>query len=272
MPADPITQPVDIRFDDGERHAEVRILRPETGNTLDGGVIAALTDAFRRLGRHPTARTVILSSEGATFCAGIDLAWMRAGAEDDAEGNLRGAGRLGALFKAIHDCPIPTIALIQGDAVGAGLGMVAACDIAIAADTARFWTREVRTGILPALMSPYVIQAIGPRRAKFHFLTAQPFSAPCALEYGLLHDVCPAGDIRERAGLHARDILLGSPSSMAATKDLVAAVAERPIDDALVAETVSRIALFRASPMARTGIACAIDGVTPPWVRLEGGS
>lgn len=266
MPIRSTTPPIDVQFKDRGRYAEVCISRPATGNTLDQETILALTDAFRRLPGHSSLRAIILSSQGSTFCAGIDLHWMKAGAEADAEENRRTADTLAALFKQIHDSPLPTIAKIQGDAVGAGLGLVAACDIAVAGSNANFWTREVRTGILPALMSPYVIQAVGPRRAKYHFLTARPFSAQQALDFGLIHAVCPVGELKNAVGLCLHDIMQGSPTSIAATKELVFAVADRPINDALVAETAARIAEFRAGNLARAGIACAIAGTSPPWM------
>jgi methylglutaconyl-CoA hydratase len=266
MTARSTTPSIDVKINDRGRHAEVRISRPDAGNMLDQETILALTDAFDGLAGHSSLRAIILSSEGGTFCAGVDLPWMKAGAEADDGENRRTANMLAALFKRIHDSPFPTIAKIQGDAAGAGLGLVAACDIAIAGDGANFWTREVRTGILPALMSPYVIQAIGPRRAKYHFLTARPFSAPQALEFGLIHAVCPGGELSDAVALCLDDIMRGSPASIAATRKLVFSVAGRPIDDALVGETAACIAEFRAGNLARAGLACAIDGATPPWM------
>ena len=150
----PPRPPVLVQFDPKRRCAELRLCRPETANLLDQGVIAALTNALRELAGQAGLRAIVLSAEGDTFCAGIDLRWMQAGAHASPADNLRSAATLARLFKAIHDSPVPTIAKIQGDALSAGLGLVAACDIAIANDHARFRTREVRVGILPALMSP----------------------------------------------------------------------------------------------------------------------
>lgn len=260
-----MTQSVEVHVRHRGRHAEVRICRPAAGNTLDEETVLALTQAFLRLVTLPSLRVIVLSSCGDTFCAGVDLHWMKAGAEAHAEENRRSAGILGALFHRIHTSPVPVVARVQGDAVGAGLGLVAACDMAVAVSTARFWTREVRVGILPALMSPYVIQSLGPRLARYHFLTSRPLTAAQALNFGLVQVVRPDGELDDGVDHCLRDLVQASPASLAATKDLVAAVAERPIDDALVSDTVTRIADFRSRALARAGIASAIDGTPPPW-------
>ena len=143
---------------------------------------------------------------------------------------------------------------------------MAACDIAIANDHARFRTREVRVGILPALMSPYVVQALGPRLAKYLFLTARPLSAQEALQVGLLHQICPSGELDGLVASCVDDIVQGSPASLPATKALVQTVAHRAVTDQVVAETTACIADFRARGQAQAGIACAIDGVLPPWM------
>lgn len=266
MPSPRSNSPVRIEIDEKHRCAEVRIVRPETDNLLDQATISALTGAFRQLSRHASLRTIVLSAEGDAFCSGIDLRWMQAGAEAEAADNRRAAATLATLFKTIYETPIPTIAKVQGDVVSAGLGLIAACDIAIASEAARFQTREVRAGILPALMSPYVIEAVGPRRAKYLFLTSRALCAQDALQAGLIHMACPRDELDLSVARCIDDIVEGSPTSLAATKALVFSVAHRPVTDAVVTETTTCIADFRASDLARAGIACALDGLPPPWM------
>ncbi|WZB73045.1 enoyl-CoA hydratase-related protein [Achromobacter xylosoxidans] len=244
----------------------MRLCRPETANLLDQGVIAALTNALRELAGQAGLRAIVLSAEGDTFCAGIDLRWMQAGAHASPGDNLRSAATLARLFKAIHDSPVPTIAKIQGDALSAGLGLVAACDIAIANDHARFRTREVRVGILPALMSPCGAGA----RTQAGEIPVPDGQAPVGAGSAAGGPAAP--DLPERrAGRHlvascVDDIVQGSPASLPATKALVQTVAHRAVTDQVVAETTACIADFRARGQAQAGIACAIDGVLPPWM------
>lgn len=257
---------VRVRIDARRRHAELRLARPDTANLLDQDMISALTRAFRELAARDDLSAIVLAAEGDVFCSGIDLRWMQAGAHAPPAENLLAAATLAGLFKTIHDSPVPTIAKIQGDASSAGLGLVAACDIAIASAHAQFRTREVRVGILPALMSPYVVQAVGPRLAQYLFLTARPISAREALQAGLLHEVC-RGDQLDAAVAHCvNDLVQGNPASLRATKALVQAVAHRAVTDPVVTQTTACIAEFRAHAHARIGIACAIDGVPPPWM------
>ena len=220
---------------------------------------------MRELAGQAGLRAIVLSAEGDTFCAGIDLRWMRAGAHASPADNLRSAATLARLFKAIHDSPVPTIAKIQGDALSAGLGLVAACDIAIANDHARFRTREVRVGILPALMS---LCGAGARTqaGEIPVPDGQALSAQEALQVGLLHQICPSGELDGLVASCVDDIVQGSPASLPATKALVQTVAHRAVTDQVVAETTACIADFRARGQAQAGIACAIDGVLPPWM------
>ena len=240
-------------------------LPPETANLLDQGVIAALTNALRELAGQAGLRAIVLSAEGDTFCAGIDLRWMQAGAHASPADNLRSAATLARLFKAIHDSPVPTIAKIQGDALSAGLGLVAACDIAIANDHARFRTREVRVGILPALMSPYGAGA----RTQAGEIPVPDGQAPVGP--GSVAGGPAAPDLPERRAGRPGGQLRGrhrpgQPGLAAGDKALVQTVAHRAVTDQVVAETTACIADFRARGQAQAGIACAIDGVLPPWM------
>lgn len=261
----PVFSTLNVAIDPIRQVATVSLQRDEVENRLDAALIEELTQAFHLLSEEPQLRAVVLTGHGQTFCAGVDLAWMMLGALADTPRNLQLAGQLGRLFKAIYDCPVPTVAQISGAAIGAGLALVCACDLAFAADDSYFCSREVRLGILPALMSPYVISAIGRRRAQHLFLTGRKFSAQTAREWGLLHDVTAQPKLPALVSAVVDDILCGMPASLRATKQLVRAVSGREITDDLVQDTVRRIARLRATDEAIAGLASAQQGILPPW-------
>jgi methylglutaconyl-CoA hydratase len=246
--------------------ATLTLNRPEIHNAFDDALIADLTLELTRLDGEAAARVVVLAANGKSFSAGADLNWMRRMANYTPEQNLRDAMGLAALMRTLNDLRKPTIARVQGSAFGGGVGLVACCDMAIAADETRFCLSEVRLGLVPAAISPYVIAAMGQRASRRYFLTAERFSAHEAHRLGLVHDVCPAGELDARVDALADALLLGGPQALAAAKDLVFAVANRPIDRDLSDETARRIATLRASPEGRDGVAAFLEKRKPRWI------
>jgi methylglutaconyl-CoA hydratase len=245
--------------------ATVRMNRPELHNALDDALIAELTEALAAAGRDPVVRVVILAGAGKSFSAGADLDWMRRMAENSYEENLAGARRLAALLRTLHDLPKPTIARVHGAAFGGALGLISACDIAVASDAAIFCLSEARLGLIPAVISPYVVAAMGPRQARRWFLTAERFDAAEASRIGLVHRVVAADGLDAAVNEMTAALLAGGPAAQAAAKRLVADVAARPLDDALVEETAKRIAEIRATPEGREGVVAFLEKRKPDW-------
>lgn len=239
--------------------------RPDLHNAFDEALIAELTNTLKSLGSDPKVRLVVLAAAGKSFSAGADLDWMRRMASAGETENLADAGRLGGLMRTLAELPKPTIAAVQGAAFGGGVGLVACCDMAVAAEGAQFSLSEVRLGLIPAVISPYVIAAIGARAASRYFLTAERFGAAEALRLGLVHQVVPADGLEAAvAGLVER-LLEGGPAAQAAAKTLIANVAGRPLNQALVDYTASRIAAIRATPEAREGITAFLEKRPAGW-------
>src|SRR5512132_950738 len=247
--------------------ATVTLHRPEVHNAFDDEVIAELMQAFRRLGADPAVRVVVLRAEGKSFSAGADLDWMQRVACYSHDQNVADAMALAEMLHALDACPKPTLALVQGPAYGGGVGLVAACDIAVAAETAFFALTEVRLGLIPAVISPYVIAAIGERACRRYLLTAERFSAADAYRLGLVHQVVPADRLDAAvADLVARLRECGA-AAQAAAKELIRDVACRPIDNAVVRDGAERIARQRASAEGREGVAAFLEKRKPAWSR-----
>jgi methylglutaconyl-CoA hydratase len=243
----------------------ITINRPDTRNAFDETLIAELTRAFAQAGASADVRAVVLAANGPAFCAGANLNWMRRAADFTREQNLQDAAGLAAMLRAIHDCPKPVIARVQGDAYAGGMGLVAACDMALAAEGAHFCLSEVKIGLLPSTISPYVIRAMGARAAQRYFLTAERFSAAEALRIGLVHEVAAPDALDARIDAILKNLLAASPAAVAACKRLVADVAGREIDDALIARTVQNIADIRASADGREGVRAFLEKRKPGW-------
>ena len=241
--------------------------RPRVHNAFDDGMIADLTDILRQTETDPAVRAVIITGAGKSFSAGADLAWMRRMAEYSEEENIRDINALETLFNVLYRLGKPTIALVNGAAMGGGAGLVAACDIAVAADDAVFAFTEVRLGLIPSVISPYVIAAMGSRPARRYFLTGEKFSAADALRLGLVGAVVPRNGLRDTAAALLKHLAANGPQAMKEAKELIAAVAGRPIDDALIADTARRIARVRASKEGKEGIAAFFDKRRPRWSR-----
>ena len=250
--------------------ATVTLARPEVHNAFDEALIAELTRALKALDADPAVRVVVLCGEGRSFCAGADLTWMQRMAGYDHAANLADAGALAAMLAALDRSTKPTIARVHGAAYGGGVGLVACCDIAVAAEDAVFALSEARLGLIPATIGPYVVAAIGRRAARRYFLTAERFGAADALAIGLVHAVVPAAGLDARVRELADQLLAAGPRAQAESKALIRAVAGRPIDDTVIADTVEWIAAVRASPEGREGIAAFLARRPPAWQRAGG--
>lgn len=246
--------------------ARIVIDRPDRHNAFDEALIAALTDNFTTLGNDPAVRAIILSGNGKSFCAGADIGWMRRAAGWSEAENIADAMKLSAMLNAIDTCPKPVIARVHGVVAGGGVGLVACADMAVAIEGAQFRLSEVRLGLTPATISPFVIARIGAGQARRWFLTAEGFGAAEAQRIGLTHET--ASDDAAADAVIAKWLAhLGAaaPSAVADAKALVRDVAGRPVSDALRHETAARIAARRASAEGREGIAAFFDKRKPAW-------
>ncbi|MGV3653826.1 MAG: enoyl-CoA hydratase/isomerase family protein [Noviherbaspirillum sp.] len=246
--------------------ATVWLNRPEVRNAFDDAAIAEITDVFSALGRETAVRAIVLAARGPVFCAGADLNWMKRMAGYSHAENLDDANRLAAMLRAIYECPRPVVARVQGDCYAGGMGLVAACDIAVAADTVRFCLSEVRIGLIPATISPYVIKAMGEQAARRYFLTAERFSAQEALRLSLVHEAVAPDALDAGVERLVDALLAASPDAVSQAKRLVRDMAGRPVDDAVVADTVARIADIRASAQGREGVQSFLEKRKPSWL------
>ena len=246
--------------------ATVTLTRGDVRNAFNDELIAELTEAFTELGARADVRCIVLAAEGKSFCAGADLNWMRRMADYTRPENLADAGKLAEMLRVLYTCPKPTIARVQGDAYAGGMGLVAACDIAVSADTAGYCLSEVKLGLIPATISPYVIRAMGPRAAHRYFLTAERFDAAEALRIGFVHAVVPAEALDAKVAELAQALVNAGPEAVKACKKLVQDVAERDIDAGLIAATVEGIADIRASAEGREGVQSFLNKRAPAWL------
>jgi methylglutaconyl-CoA hydratase len=239
--------------------------RPEVHNAFDAALVAALTGAFDDLARDNTVRVVVLAANGRSFCAGAQAQWMREQGAATPEHNLADARLLATLFQTVAECPKPTVARVQGAAIGGGFGLVAACDIAIGSTDAVFATSEVRLGLIPATIAPYVLRAVGSRHARRLFLTGERIDAIGAQEMGLLHEAVPPDQLDARIDAVVEDLLAGAPGAQRSAKQLIDAVASRPLTPDLFEDTARRIAARRADPEAAEGLAAFLEKRRPAW-------
>jgi methylglutaconyl-CoA hydratase len=244
----------------------VTLNRPEVRNAFNDEVIEELTAVFLELGKRPEVRCVVLAGNGPSFCAGADLNWMKRMAEYTREQNLEDASALARMLEVIFRCPKPTIARVHGDAYAGGTGLVAACDIAIAVDTATFCLSETRLGLIPATISPYVVRAMGARAAHRWFLTAERFSAQEAHRIGYVHEVVPPAQLDAKVQEIAGSLVNAGPEAVKLTKQLVHDVAEREISHALIRRTAEGIADVRVSDEGREGIRSFLEKRKPGWL------
>lgn len=256
--------PVELTID-GSGIATVMLDRPEIHNAFDDTMIGALNEVLARIAADRSIRMMCLEGRGRSFCAGADLNWMRRSSDYSPAENLADAEDLARLMASLDRLEIPTIALVQGAAFGGGVGLVACCDIAIAAEGARFGFSEVRLGLIPAVISPYVIRAIGARQARRYFQTGEVIDAATALRLGLVHEVVPSGAVAATWARIIDALRQGGPSAMRAAKTLVADVANRPIETGLMSATAQLISAHRASPEGREGLAAFLEKRAPSW-------
>jgi len=246
--------------------ARITLSRPEVRNAFNDAVIQELKAAFEAVGARDDVRAVVLAAVGPAFCAGADLNWMRRMADYTREENVADAGQLAAMLKTIYECPKPTIAAVQGDVFAGGMGLVAACDMAVSVDTATYCLSEVKLGLIPATISPYVIRAMGARASHRYFLTAERFSAQEAHRIGFVHELVGAEALEAKVNELAQALVSASPAAVRACKRLVQDVAEREIDADLIAATVQGIADIRASEQGREGVHSFLQKRKPAWL------
>lgn len=252
--------------------ARVVLNRPAAHNAFDDGAIAALDRALAELDGDREARAVVLTGAGKSFSAGADLNWMKRAAGYDHARNAADARALGALVRRLNGLSKPTLCLVRGAAFGGGAGLVACCDVAIAAADAVFSFSEVRLGLMPAVVAPYAVDAIGPRHARRYFLTGERFGAEDARRIGLVHEVAPPEALEDAGAKILAAFAACGPGAMRDAKALVAAVSRRPIDDAMVEDTAMRIAASRATAEGREGVAAFLEKRKARWrADYEGG-
>ncbi|WPB55550.1 enoyl-CoA hydratase/isomerase family protein [Xylophilus sp. GOD-11R] len=259
----PTPSPIRIHID-GVR-ATVTLDRPAVRNAFNDETIAALTAAFRDLGANERLRCIVLAANGPAFCAGADLNWMQRMAGYSFDENVADAQALADMLRTLYECPVPTIARIQGDVFAGGVGLVAACDMAVAVDSARFCLSEVLIGLIPATIGPYVLRALGARTSHRYFLTGERFGAAEAHRAGLVHEAVPAEALDATVDTLANALANAGPQAVRAAKAFVRDVAGRPVDDALARQTAHEIARLRTSDEGRAGLAAFLSKSTPAW-------
>lgn len=250
--------------------ATVTMNRPQKHNAFDDVVIAQLTAAFEALAQNPAVRVMVLAAEGKSFSAGADLSWMQRMAGYSYEENLRDANALAAMLKRLNTLPFPTIARVQGAAFGGAVGLVSCCDMAVATTRASFSLSEVKIGLIPATISPYVIAAIGQRASRRYFTTAERFSARRATELGLVSELVEEGELDAAVSSLVAVLLANSPAAIRAAKQLVSDIENRIVSDALIADTSERIAAIRVSEQGQEGLNAFLEKRPASWLVNEG--
>ncbi len=247
---------------------EVLFNRPDVHNAFDETMIREIIETFRDLGQDDSVRVIVIAAEGRSFCAGGDLNWMRRAADYDEEKNREDAGELAWMLNAIYACPKPVIARVQGNAFGGGVGVVAAADLSIGVANSVFSLSEVKLGLIPAVISPYVIEAMGPRQARRYFLSAERFSGAEAYRIGLLHEVASGEEeMDEQVARWCDALLTNGPRALESAKNLVQVVAQASIDDDLIDDTIARIAEIRATDEAKEGVSAFLQKRKPNWIQ-----
>lgn len=249
------------------RHvARVFLNRPDVRNAFNDSVIAELNAAFTQLGTDSELRVIVLGGHGKAFCAGADLAWMRAMADYTWEENRADAQALADMLGAVYRCPVPIVGRIHGDCYAGGVGLAAVCDVLVAAEGVNFCLSEAKLGLMPATVGPYVIRALGEQAARRYFVTAERFDAAAAKALGFVHEVVAADALDAKVDEIVAALLANGPAALKACKRLVQDFAGKPIDDALRADSVRRIAGVRASVEGKEGVQSFLDKRAPPWL------
>jgi methylglutaconyl-CoA hydratase len=240
--------------------------RPDLHNAFDEALIASLTAAVEQASKDPAVRVLVLAGRGRSFCAGGDLNWMLRAAKHTAAQNLADARLLAKLFATVSDCPKPVVARVHGNALAGGTGLVAACDLVVADTTARFGTTEVRIGLVPGTIAPYLVRAIGVRAASRYFLTGERFNAVEAHRLGLVHELCVPEELDVVVGKQLAALQAGGPESLRESKALLRHVTGRAIDAELLEETAAWIARVRGTPEAQEGLTAFLAKRPPAWL------
>jgi len=248
------------------RLATIMLNRPDVSNAFNETLVKELESSFRELTDSREIRVIVLAGIGKCFSAGADLRWMKTTADLSEEENLADAYRLAAMLRTIYTCPKPVIARVHGDAYGGGVGLIAAADIAVAADSACFSLSEVKLGLIPATISPYVIRAIGARAARRYFLTAERFDAIEALRIGLVHTIAPTDALDRVIESLVAAVLQNGPGAVAKSKRLIQDLDGQSLSDDLLADTARQIAQTRATDEAREGVRAFLEKRLPAWV------
>jgi len=247
--------------------------RPEVHNAFDDAMIGQLIDALEATDCDPAVRALVLRANGKNFSAGADLAWMKRMAQNSHQQNLEDAGRLAQLMERLNNHAKPTLALVQGAAFGGAVGLAACCDIVIATHEARFCLSEVKIGLIPAVISPYVVRAIGERQARRYFISAEPFDAATARQFGLVHELADSAEqLAEIAQTLLTQLRRNSPQAIAEAKRLIQAVSQKPIDRAVIDDTARRIADIRVSAEGQEGLSAFLNKRQPNWIEAPQGS
>jgi methylglutaconyl-CoA hydratase len=247
-------EPLDYAID-AAGIARITLNCPKRANSVDPELADALMAAFEHLAAEPKVRVLVLLGNGRSFCSGIDLNWMKEGGTASYEQNYADALKLAKILHRLHTLPVPTIAAVSGHAIGFGVGLVAACDVAVAADTAVFRFSEVRLGIIPAVISPYVVAAMGTRASRRYFLNGESFPAAEAGRLGLVHGFCKLEEFGAVTAQMVAELLAGKKHAQTAIKSLLDDVARPRIDEALIQDTARRLAEIRATPEAQSALA-----------------
>lgn len=247
--------------------AQVILNNPDKHNAFDDQMIIELTNAFNALAANANVRIMLLKSEGKSFSAGADLEWMKRMASYSYQQNLNDAHALAAMLKALHQMPIPTIARVQGAAFGGAVGLISCCDIAVASSKASFALSEVKIGLVPSTISPYVIAAIGERHAKRYFMTAERFDTNTALQISLVHEAVEEQFLDDKVEQLITAILSNGPEAVVAAKQLVFAVSGKAIDSSLIEHTCEVIAGIRVSAQGQEGLSAFLDKRKPHWLK-----
>lgn len=247
--------------------ATLTLNRPEVHNAFNEELIASMTKALQQFATDPRVKILILKSTGKHFSAGADLSWMQKMATYDHQANVQDAKALAKLMFVLHHFPKPTIALVQGNAYGGGAGLIACCHIVIAAASAQFCFSEVKLGLIPAVISPYVVQAIGQRQARAYFLTAKLFDADCALRIGLCHEVVIDDQLQQAGEKMLTCLLRNSPQALQAVNQLMNKLQSPVIDEALLDWTAQTIANLRISAEGQEGLKAFLEKREPAWIQ-----
>lgn len=249
--------------------ATLMLSRPEVRNAFNAELIAELTAHVQQLAQAPDVRVLVLRAEGEHFSAGADLNWMRSMKDHSQQQNQEDAGRLAKLMRTLDECPKPLVGIANGAAMGGGVGLLACCDIVLASPTAFFALSEVRLGLTPATISPFVVRAIGARQARRYFQTGERFNAEQALALGLVHEVVPDAQQDGRLASLLADLLAGGPEAQQMAKQLVKTVAEQPVSDELMADLAQRIGKQRVGAEGQEGLSAFLEKRTASWVEPQ---